>query len=310
MKSKLLCIASVAILSACSSSPQPLTINDFAGSYVTDCYEQRGEGYDWSAVTIRALTDSTATISIRSRMDEKKPTCRFDAVGVLFDKDRTLTTTVEGGHIFFSLDADSLSISSDDESLLTYFCSGGGSMAGKYAKLQGELDSSQLDKRSFSKVLSWDKYFFDIEVLGNQLIVSPANLEISNRVETHDITGYTVVDAQIGDLNMDNYPEVFIYLSSDGSGSYGKLIGYSVNNGKSMSMVYLPEISSNKEISDGYMGHDQMEIVGSTFIQRFPIYKPGDTNANPTGNIRQVQYQLVDGEAGRVLKVVQVKDVP
>lgn len=147
---------------------------------------------------------------------------------------------------------------------------------------------------------------FKVNTKGDSLIIQPSGLSISNETLYHDITGYTVVNAEISDLNIDSYPELFVYLTSDGSGSYGKLIGYSVNNGKSVSQVYLPDISENDEVSKGYMGHDEMAIVENTFCQRFPIYKEGDSNANPTGGIRQIQYKLVDGESSRILKIDKV----
>lgn len=147
---------------------------------------------------------------------------------------------------------------------------------------------------------------FKVNTKGDSLIIQPSGLSVSNETLYHDITGYTVVNAEIGDLNIDSYPELFVYLTSDGSGSYGKLIGYSVNNGKSVSQVHLPDISENDEVSKGYMGHDEMAIVENTFCQRFPIYKEGDSNANPTGGIRQIQYKLVDGESSRILKIDKV----
>lgn len=147
---------------------------------------------------------------------------------------------------------------------------------------------------------------FKVNTKGDSLIIQPSGLSISNETLYHDITGYTVVNAEIGDLNIDSYPELFVYLTSDGSGSCGKLIGYSVNNGKSVSQVYLPDISENDEVNKGYMGHDEMAIVENTFCQRFPIYKEGDSNANPTGGIRQIQYKLVDGESNRILKIDKV----
>ena len=147
---------------------------------------------------------------------------------------------------------------------------------------------------------------FKINTKGDSLIIQPSGLSVSNETLYHDITGYTVVNAEIGDLNIDSYPELFVYLTSDGSGSCGKLIGYSVNNGKSVSQVYLPDISENDEVNKGYMGHDEMAIVENTFCQRFPIYKEGDSNANPTGGIRQIQYKLVDGESSRILKIDKV----
>ena len=147
---------------------------------------------------------------------------------------------------------------------------------------------------------------FQVKVTGDSLYIIPNGLTVINDTLRHDITGYSFVNAEIGDMNIDSYPEIFVYLSSEGSGSYGKLIAYSTNNGKSVSQVYLPEISENEEINEGYMGHDEMAIVESTFCQRFPIYKEGDSNAQPTGGMRQIQYKLVDGEAGRMLAVEKV----
>jgi hypothetical protein len=54
------------------------------------------------------------------------------------------------------------------------------------------------------------------------------------------------------------------------------------------------------------MGHDEFAVVENVFVQRFPIYRDGDTNAKPTGGTRQMQYKLVPGEAGWVLKVDRV----
>lgn len=160
----------------------------------------------------------------------------------------------------------------------------------------------------FNKELTYSrsKISFKVSTMGDSLMDQPSGLSISNETLRHDITGYTVVNAEIGDLNIDGYPEVLVYLTSDGSGSYGKLIGYSVNNGKSVSQVYLPDISENNEVNKGYMGHDEMAIVENTFCQRFPIYEEGDSNANPTGKTRQIQYKMVDGETGRILQIDKV----
>lgn len=150
---------------------------------------------------------------------------------------------------------------------------------------------------------------FAVTATKNKLCIKPSGLTGSNDSIVHDITGYTVRAAETGDLNTDSYPEIFVYLVSDGSGSYGKFIGYSVNKGKSMSEVYLPEVSENPDLNKGYMGHDDMAIVENGFLQLFPIYKEGDTNANPTGGTRQIQYKLVDGEVGRILKIDKFYDL-
>lgn len=152
------------------------------------------------------------------------------------------------------------------------------------------------------------KVTFHVSLDGKTLKIQPSGLTVRNEPVTHNITGYTVTKAEIGDLNNDSYPEVFISLTYDGSGSYGQLIGYSVNNGKSMSQVALPDLKDTPELSKGYMGHDEMAIVESTFCRRFPIYKDGDTNGQPTGGTRQIQYKLIDGEACRILKVDKVTE--
>lgn len=172
----------------------------------------------------------------------------------------------------------------------------------------GENAETVKQEAGFSTELTYpgSKISFRVSTQGDSLMIQPSGLSVSNETLYHDITGYTVVNAEIGDLNIDSYPEVFVYLTSDGSGSYGKLIGYSVNNGKSVSQVYLSEISENSEVNKGYMGHDEMAIVENTFCQRFPVYKEGDSNANPTGGTRQIQYKLVDGESGRILKIDKV----
>lgn len=282
----------------------------FVGNYVSDGYDQRSEGYDWVGVSIEALNDSVASIAVRSRMDLKKPTCRFDAKATLHAKD-TLTCSYEGKDILFVRTDSTLTISTlkpEDENLLYYFCSGGGSMAGTYKKIDGPLDPSQVDDRDFVSFLnSWDnKSFFEIVAKNDTLKITPSKLTEVNTPVVHSIVGETVVGAELGDLNVDGWPEVLVYLTSDGSGSYGRIIGYSVNKGKSMSEVYLPELADDKKMSEGYMGHDEFGIVENTFCRRFPLYNPKDTNAKPTGKTRQVQYKLVDGEAGRIFKVDHV----
>jgi len=283
------------------------SIQSFTGNYTSSDYAKRKEGYDWVAVTIREQTDSSVHVAVRSRADKKKPTCTFDADAVLTNRD-TLRARFEGKPILFAFSGDSLTIRAEntqDEGLLNYFCSGGGSVAGTYYKIEEPLDSVQIDHTIFRKSLSWNNFFFDINLTGNKLTIQPVGLEKDNRIVEHEVLG-TVVNAEIGDLNNDNFPEVMVYITSAGSGSYGSVIGYSVNNGKSMSQIYMPDITENQKANKGYMGHDEFAIVESSFNQRFPIYKPGDTNSNPTGGIRQIQYKLKDGENSRKLVIDKI----
>jgi hypothetical protein len=140
--------------------------------------------------------------------------------------------------------------------------------------------------------------------IGN-VTITPSGLEIDNSPITRETDGKVVL-AEVGDLNVDSSPEVYVYTQSAGSGSYGGLIAYAANNRKSLSEIYLPPVAENPEASMGYMGHDEFRVVENSLVQRFPVYQDGDPNAAPTGGTRQLQYRLEPGEAGWVLRVDRI----
>lgn len=139
----------------------------------------------------------------------------------------------------------------------------------------------------------------------NQLTVLPAGLEIDNREQSTEIDG-TAYGAEITDLDGNGWPEIYIYIASAGSGSYGSLVAYGVNNGKSVSPIYLPPMEDTPELLKGYMGHDKFLVLDNRLIRSFPIYAEADTNAAPSGGTRQVQYRLLPGEAGWLLEVDRI----
>jgi hypothetical protein len=164
---------------------------------------------------------------------------------------------------------------------------------------------------NFAKTLELQNISFEIKTVGEgsilQLSIQPRGLEIDNREIVLELDG-EVVNAEIEDLNSDGFPEILIYTISAGSGSYGNVIGYSVNNGKSISQIYFPELSANKEASIGYMGHDEFAVIETSLARRFPVYKDGDTNSNPTGGTRQIQYKLKDGEASILFVIDKISE--
>lgn len=141
----------------------------------------------------------------------------------------------------------------------------------------------------------------------NQLKITPVGLTEDNKPVATEIEG-TVSGAEIGDLDANGFPEVYVYVTSAGSGSYGSIVAYAVNNGKSMTPIYLPPIMDDAQASKGYMGHDEFAVLENVLGRRFPIYKEGDTNADPSGKTRQLQYKLVPGEAGWVLKLKDITE--
>jgi hypothetical protein len=139
----------------------------------------------------------------------------------------------------------------------------------------------------------------------NQLSLQVTGLSNGARSVAHEVDG-AVYRAELADLDANGWPEVYIYISSAGSGSYGSLVAYAVNTGRSISPIYLPRIVDNDAANEGYMGHDEFAVVETRLVRRFPVYRPGDTNREPTGGMRQLQYRLVAGEAGWQLEVDKV----
>lgn len=142
------CLVISGMLASCNISPNTKKKNTsypFTGDYVTEGYSQRAEGYDWSVVSIYALSDSTSNITVRSRADIKEPTCKFDGIGYVSASGDTLTTLYDDGKIYFTLSGNTLHITSDTPNLLSFFCSGGGSLRGDYVKLNEKLDAKQLE---------------------------------------------------------------------------------------------------------------------------------------------------------------------
>lgn len=159
------------------------------------------------------------------------------------------------------------------------------------------------EKAKFSKKLDWKNTSFEVSFSQDTLKVLPSGLEIVNDLLIYPVEGVSVANAMIADLNADGHAEILVHLVSDGSGSYGELVAYSVNNGKSTSVVYYNPELEDESLAEGYMGHDSFEVVDEVLIRSFPIYKDGDSNASPTGGTRTIEYNLIDGEANRQLVV-------
>ena len=123
------------------------------------------------------------------------------------------------------------------------------------------------------------------------------NLKITKKFEGR------VLGMAAADTNLDGAPEIYVWGISSGSGSYGIILGFSTNGKKSATEIYFPEMDMSSEMANGYMGHDEFEVIETTLVRRFPVYKPGDSNAKATGGTRQVQYKVKKGEAGWVMSV-------
>ena len=160
-------------------------------------------------------------------------------------------------------------------------------------------------KQPFEQSLEWQGITFHVsteQVDGKPTLrITPKGLEIDNAIISRALTG-EIVRAEVADLNNDGSPELYVFTRSPGRGMPGDLIAYSANNKKSLSEIYLPPVSDNPKTAEGYQGEDSFAVVENTLVQRFPVYDSADAGAGRTGKMRQVQYTLVAGEAGWILR--------
>lgn len=166
-------------------------------------------------------------------------------------------------------------------------------------------------KQPFEQTLEWQGITFHVsteQVDGKPTLrITPKGLEIDNAIISRALTG-EVVRAEVADLNNDGSPELYVFTRSPGRGMPGDLIAYSANNKKSLSEIYLPPVSDNPKTAEGYQGEDSFAVVENRLVQRFPVYDSADAGAGRTGKMRQVQYTLVAGEAGWVLREDKVTE--
>jgi Periplasmic lysozyme inhibitor of I-type lysozyme len=167
------------------------------------------------------------------------------------------------------------------------------------------ISKPEEQKADYTKTVTYKDISFAITVTGNTLTIQPKGFSEDNSIITKTIDG-SINNVEVDDVNADGSPELLIYVTSAGSGSYGTAIGFSGNNNKSVAEISIPSIVDNPKTNKGYMGHDEFALVEGTLVQRFPIYKEGDTNNNPTGGTRQIQYKLKNGEASRVFVIDKI----
>jgi hypothetical protein len=170
--------------------------------------------------------------------------------------------------------------------------------------LLGELSSAALAATPATS-LSLQGVTFNVKTKGEgsvqQLVVKASEKGHAYPVVKQELLG-SLTGSEVEDLNSDGRPELLLFVTDAGSGSYGSVLGWSASKGHTLLPITMPELSG--KWAKGYMGHDQFAVVETSLMRRFPIYRPGDTNAKPTGGTRQISYKLEAGEAGFLFKPV------
>ena len=137
----------------------------------------------------------------------------------------------------------------------------------------------------------------------NTLRITPSGALHAPKIIEQQIDG-SVVGAEVADLDANGLPEVYVFVQSAGSGSYGIVVGHAVNRGSAITPIVMPELTDDARASAGYMGRDRFSIAGNRVVRQFPVYRDGDPNAAPSGGTRQLHYRLVPREASWALQLV------
>ena len=149
-----------------------------------------------------------------------------------------------------------------------------------------------INNPSFNKSLRFNIYTFTVTAVDSgriretQIKAYRGELLLTNfRVRVDG----AVIGAEVADLDNNRFPELYVYSTSDGSGSFGRVYAWQ----------FLPERKADIKLSNwqspvgkGYMGHDSLWIERSILCRRFPLYQPGDANAHPTGGYQMMRYRL------------------
>ncbi len=309
-------------ISACTSSKQDVVEGDsesiaepikgdYLGDYVTEGYSKREEGFDWTVVRILNNEQGELVAEISSRSDLKRPSCHWKTNLSAVSTSKLSASFMENS-IHFEVVGDSLFIKGEDEEAddsLYFFCNGGGSLKNSYVKLNEPLDIAQISNFTFDQELELQGINFEIKATEQNpyttLSIEPEGLEIDSTPAIHKVDG-GYIKSEIEDLNSDGWPELLVYFNSYGMEMKASLIGYSVNNGKSMSRISMPKMSDEALI--GFQGQDEFAIVETSLVRRFPVYKLDQGNWVPTGKTKQIQYNLRNGEASREFYEVNITE--
>lgn len=163
-------------------------------------------------------------------------------------------------------------------------------------------NSSRSAEQAFDKTVSYGQVSFKVTSpntnSGNTVTIIPEGLAKDNSPITLDIQG-SVYEAEVDDLNNDSFTDIAVYTRTASKDSVGAALIFASNNGKSISQVYVPDIKEDPQNSIGWNGHDTFALAEGLFVHNFPIYEDG----MPTGKTRQLQYNVVDGEASRQIKL-------
>lgn len=166
------------------------------------------------------------------------------------------------------------------------------------AQVHQSLTSAILAKSYYIKSLRFNVYSFLVTAADSGRV---RNLQIKAYRGELLLTNFrirvdgAVVGAEVADLDHNRFPELYIYSTSDGSGSFGRVYAWQFLS-EHKADITIP--NWRLPVSDGYMGHDSLWVETSILCRKYPMYHFGDANAEPSGGNRMIRYKLTSAGTG------------
>lgn len=107
-----------------------------------------------------------------------------------------------------------------------------------------------------------------------------------------------VAYVQVDDLNNDGIADLIMFIYTDSAARHGTVWALMSDGNKAIVPCAMPDPALDGKINKGYKGGDQFSMMEGTVLQKFPIFKTGDTDSLPTGGNRVVLYTVGRSETG------------
>jgi len=136
------------------------------------------------------------------------------------------------------------------------------------------------------------------------VIVTPVGFENDKPITLTDVD--PLQNVFLSDLDGDGFDEIYLISRSAGSGSYGQVFGFASENDKSLMRIDTDNLNSkdrNTNVFAGFMGHETYNMKDGELVITFPVYNEKDSNAEPTGGKKVINYSLVRDGSGLQLKL-------
>lgn len=106
-------------------------------NFASEGYTNREKGEDWVKINIKSLEEDKVMIHVTSREDIKKPTCSLETEATKV-KENVYQAILQDIKVNFFIEHEALTIDTENEGdrgILSYYCSGGGSLKGTYKSI-------------------------------------------------------------------------------------------------------------------------------------------------------------------------------